>query len=370
VDCLKCLYPEFDFLFFYDHSQGHARKRDGALDANRMSKNFGGAQPKMRDSRITAAQEFLGPYSPCLEVGEVQSMVFKSNDDGPWYLEKPATRKFDKNNGRTKKERTKKQLVDALVAKGVSLERGTNHTKKELQQFAKSNDVALEVESDKVIEGWEGKAKGLLQVLWERGFIDPSKKPSWYTMHGNKDADTGVVDKSSSLSYLMGCCPDFYKEEKTALEQLAEQLEVAVRLTPKFHAELAGEGVEYSWAYAKSFYRRSPLLSKKGRENFKNLVMKSTCPVEQLTKERICKFAARARAYICTYYCLDRSNTTDEASGGGGGNNGMVTEKQPLLYKAIERLMKKFKAHRCAMDFDGGFVHGELKHSAPKPPLN
>jgi hypothetical protein len=99
--------------------------------------------------------------------------------------------------------------------------------------------------------------------------------------------------------------------------------------------------------------------------------MKSTCPVEQLTKERICKFAARARAYICTYYCLDRSNTTDEASGGGGGgNNGMVTEKQPLLYKAIERLMKKFKAHRCAMDFDGGFVHGELKHSAPKLQLN
>jgi hypothetical protein len=260
VDCLKCLYPKFDFLFFFDHSQGHARKRDGALDANRMSKSFGGAQPRMRDSRITAAQGFLGPYSPCLNVGDVQTMVFKPNDVGPWYLEKPESRKSDKTTGRRKKERTKKQLVDALVAKGVSLERGTNHTKKELQQFAKSNDVPLEVESDQVIEGWEGKAKGLLQVLWERGFIDPSKKPSWYTMHGNKDADTGVVDKSSSLSYLMGCCPDF-KEEKTALEQLAEQLGVTVRLTPKFHAELAGEGVEYSWAYAKSFYRRSPLLS-------------------------------------------------------------------------------------------------------------
>ena len=25
------------------------------------------------------------------------------------------------------------------------------------------------------MEGWEGKVKGMLQILWERGFIDPGK---------------------------------------------------------------------------------------------------------------------------------------------------------------------------------------------------
>ena len=36
VDCLNVLCPEFDYLFLFDHSQGHARKRDGALDAKNV----------------------------------------------------------------------------------------------------------------------------------------------------------------------------------------------------------------------------------------------------------------------------------------------------------------------------------------------
>ncbi len=38
-----------------------------------------------------------------------------------------------------------------------------------------------------------------------------------------------------------------------------------------------------------------------------------------------------------------------------------VAPKQELLYSQIERLMKAFKTHRCALDFDRGFVHSELK---------
>ena len=68
-------------------------------------------------------------------------------------------------------------------------------------------------------------------------------------------------------------------------------------LTPKFHAELAGEGIEYNWAHAKSYYRRVPVTRKKGRENFKALVGECISPaIMVLTKERVQKFAARARA--------------------------------------------------------------------------
>jgi hypothetical protein len=36
VDCSNFLRPQFDFVFLFDHSQGHARKKDGVLDANNM----------------------------------------------------------------------------------------------------------------------------------------------------------------------------------------------------------------------------------------------------------------------------------------------------------------------------------------------
>ena len=37
VDCLQVLYPKYNFLFLFDHSQGHARKRKGALSAMHMA---------------------------------------------------------------------------------------------------------------------------------------------------------------------------------------------------------------------------------------------------------------------------------------------------------------------------------------------
>jgi hypothetical protein len=37
----------------------------------------------------------------------------------------------------------------------------------------------------------------------------------------------------------------------------------------------------------------------------------------------------------------------------------MVTKQ--LLYTEIERLMKDFKVHQCALDFDRGFINAELK---------
>ena len=50
----------------------------------------------------------------------------------------------------------------------------------------------------------------------------------------------------------MAKCRDF-REEETALEYLGTQLGITVRLTPKFHAELAGECIEYSWASEGAF---------------------------------------------------------------------------------------------------------------------
>jgi hypothetical protein len=64
VDCLLVLYPEFEFVFLFNHSQGHARERNGTLNALHMSKQFGGLQLLMRDTTILSDNGFLGPHSP------------------------------------------------------------------------------------------------------------------------------------------------------------------------------------------------------------------------------------------------------------------------------------------------------------------
>jgi hypothetical protein len=137
---------------------------------------------------------------------------------------------------------------------------------KELQTFAKRHDVDIFEDKEQIIGGWMGQPKGLLQVLWERGLLNDAMLDK-YTLDGRKDPTTGQIDLRYSLRHLLAECKDF-KEEETALQYLGTQLGVTVQLTPKFHAELAGEGVEYCWAHAKSYYRRVPVSRKRGRENF------------------------------------------------------------------------------------------------------
>ena len=118
VDCLQVLYPDYKFVFLFNHSQGHVRKRDGALSALNMSKGYGGAQTLMRDTIIFQAKGDLGPYSPVLKVGDTQSLVYNgTTDSGPWYLtpEQKELQRHDRPTGRNKVvERSKKQLLACL----------------------------------------------------------------------------------------------------------------------------------------------------------------------------------------------------------------------------------------------------------------
>ena len=47
VDCLKVLYPEYDFIFMLDHSCGHDRQREDGLNVENMNKSYGGNKPKL-----------------------------------------------------------------------------------------------------------------------------------------------------------------------------------------------------------------------------------------------------------------------------------------------------------------------------------
>ena len=100
--------------------------------------------------------------------------------------------------------------------------------------------ILLEETTVKVKEGWAQKQKGLLQVLWERGFIDTSKNvKSYYTVNGTKN-NFGIIQTNMSLKYLMAACTDF-EEEETLLQSLGRKMGVLVDCMPKCHCELVGD---------------------------------------------------------------------------------------------------------------------------------
>jgi hypothetical protein len=82
IDVLRCLYPQYDVLFMFDHSCGHDRQREDGLNVKNMSKNYGGKQKCT--SLMKKEKGFLGQFSRILNPGDVQSMVFMPGDEGPF----------------------------------------------------------------------------------------------------------------------------------------------------------------------------------------------------------------------------------------------------------------------------------------------
>ena len=103
--------------------------------------------------------------------------------------------------------------------------------------------------------------------MWERGFVDESK----LQCHKIKVLDdSGEIVPEFSLENMVKSCHDFLNE-MSQLEYVCWQLSSTAAITTKYHAEFAGEGIEYSWGFSKAIYRKSPLKIKKGKENFDNL---------------------------------------------------------------------------------------------------
>ena len=69
--------------------------------------------------------------------------------------------------------KTKKYLKNELKQKGYVV-RG-HVSKEKIEQLAKEYSIDLTCRVEVVEEGWLGKPKGLLHVLWERGQINDSR---------------------------------------------------------------------------------------------------------------------------------------------------------------------------------------------------
>jgi hypothetical protein len=156
----------------------------------------------------------------------------------------------------------------------------------------------------------------------------------------------GVIRKNMSLLHLMSNLSDFETQE-TMLQLKASKMGVFMDRTPKCHCELAGEGVEYIWGCAKNHYRRQPLKDKRFKENFRQ-TMRKCFSRDILIIERVRMFSQRARAYILAYHMIQQEQLTDSAST-------MTDLNSTVSPVKVEKVLKTFKTHRCAKDFDSAF---------------
>ncbi|KAI2504135.1 hypothetical protein MHU86_10335 [Fragilaria crotonensis] len=116
----QALIPKDDGLGVMMSDLLHNARRCAASRWNEQG--IRGEQNIMRDSIIKGEDGYLGPHNRSLNVGDVQSMVFRSTDNGPYWMtpeEQEQTRKDHFVTTVTTKEHTKPQLIELLRQRGI-----------------------------------------------------------------------------------------------------------------------------------------------------------------------------------------------------------------------------------------------------------
>ena len=344
LDCLHVMFPNFDHLFLFDQSSGHTKKAFGGCDIFSMGVEYGGVQSIIKDSEVKQSdygehnqdnrQDWTKPfkhYFPKLEDC--------TDSDGPCYFdttEEKCAHREDQVVGTKTIDKTRGELVVELRE---YLDPRRQYTIKVLQNRAKELGINHKKVVDKIREGWAGKPMGLYHELWMLGHIAkvngkiPKPRSSRYTKNGRKDIDRDAdgnltkEGKKYCLTYLRSQCSDF-ANEKTAIEKIFMSISKKkgcsfdVLFTPKYHCELAGEGIEYVWGLIKRRFR-AVLLSKRDKmDKFREAVRDT---FKTVTVEMCRKYARQARSYMLVY----------------AGHPG-----SSIPQREIERMRKQFRCHR------------------------
>ena len=358
VDVLRAINGDkYDYCFLFDHSNGHDRLRPDGLNLNRISKYYGGKQPHMRNSTIED-DSYLGPYNHTqkLKIGDIQSMSWTGEEmEGPYYMTavQKEKLKYDKVYDNTLEvDLNKNELVTSLKAINVH----AKGKKEDIVKLCKNNNLPLKRTEVKMDEGWYGKPKGAIQILWERGWIDPKKSHKYYTMTGKKDI-YGIIDETTSINRLMEKQPDFMEQE-TLLQYYCKQLGVESDRSPKCHPEIAREGIEFNWGCSKVHYRGQPMSKKKTKDNFFALVDESLGP-KVLNIQQCRNNARRARLYMLAYKALEEMHKTKQQNAKEEDCKGAVKYNHTLIERCVS-LFRKRRTHRTVLAFDQKYLKNEV----------
>ena len=351
IDVLAHTHPAFDLLFLFDHSNGHDRLQPNGLSMTKISMRHGGMQPRMRDSVLTSDE--FGPFHDKnyhLQPGMKQSMQYTPSDSGPCYFSERERieRRLDISLEKlVEKKLNKSVLVKKLKEAGILNPPGS---KADLQQQCINLNIPIKASNRTVSEGWYEKQKGALQILFERGWIDPANLQH-YTADGKKGLSSAASSEESpndptgcnfSIKALIKIQNDFITE-LTLLQYHGKKLGCIIDRSPKCHPEIAGEGIEYVWALAKCHYRRSPINAKRTKCKFRKLVDESTNRCTVLSTERIRSCSKRARSYMKLYAVIENMDV----------DNSLMSDKYAIMENTIKKyskLKKLGKTHRSVLD--------------------
>ncbi|KAG9080340.1 hypothetical protein FRC06_006761, partial [Ceratobasidium sp. 370] len=133
-----------------------------------------------------------------------------------------------------------------------------------------------------------GKFKGMVALLWERGYDTTGLKAE---CSGFKCVDTTADCCCRRILYNI---VDVAGGQKAILQTLAEQLGTEVIFLPKFHCEL--NPIEQCWGYAKRLYRMAPPSSLTADVQKNMIHALSRVPLSSIRR-----FVARSRRFLDAY---------------------------------------------------------------------
>ena len=126
-----------------------------------------------------------------------------------------------------------------------------------------------------------------------------------------------------------------------------EKIGVYLRMTPKWHTEIVGQGIEYAQGYSKlQFWKHFNDTKVSNWENNTRVAL----PRSVLTHEHMNKFACKTRDYKLTYFFLLEQAVAAE-------NDPEVKMVSKASHDKIELLTNLFKHHRSAWDSDHTFIN-------------
>ena len=242
------------FLVEVDHSSGHDKFKPDGLNVHSMAAGVGGKSQKLLRTSKNLTADCLGTHAAVVKrvnnagkVIEEWNVKLKAGDDQPMVFQKDDPPPFKNPDAKP--------------------------------------------------EDYVGKAKGITQVLFERGLLDPNKK---YTLKGNVNK-AGDHDRTTSKLHILQSCPDF-ANEVSLLEQLVIDRGHILLSSPKCHPELAGDGIEYGWGQSKRYYRRNnPGSESEMARHQRERVFASIHP-DNVPRERLMRYSRTAREYKLVYF--------------------------------------------------------------------
>ena len=252
------------------------------------------------------------------------------------------------------KIKSKAELLKELTDAGHFIPK-TQRKKERLVEWASKYQIEVMKNIDKnVTESWVGKPKGKLQIAWERGLLDLFKYCiDDYSEKGKVDL-LGNIIQETSLDQLLAACTDFCEEE-SMLQTNLKKMGAYCWHSPKFHCELAGEGIEYSWGNAKMKYRRLRVKDRNTVSKFHQRVIQCLSR-DHLDLNRVRTNSRRAREYMVAYFIMSCAEEVKDKM------TLSIEEMKPCAASAskIEQMKQKVRTHRAAIDFDTKFCEATV----------